>query len=250
MTLRFNPPPYWPQPPKGWIPPPGWQPPWWLPPPPPGWPLWIDDRSMDPGRALARMMVGPEYNSPARKLLRSGIITLSTFALVAAAITGGSGGFLAGDDSLSRTAPVSETSPTVTEPEPTPTPAPPPPTTTVTETVTTVTTVTAPPSPPAPSFSLPAIPSAIPSPSQSPAAAPPSPTPTATPSASPSPTGSPSASPSPTASPTNTAASDPRFDSCKEANDAGYGPYIKDLDPEFAWYPDEDGDGIACLPAL
>lgn len=39
--LRFNPPPGWPVPAKGWVPPSNWQPdPSW-PPPPPGWPLWI-----------------------------------------------------------------------------------------------------------------------------------------------------------------------------------------------------------------
>lgn len=39
--LRFNPPPGWPTPAKGWVPPPNWQPdPSW-PPPPPGWQLWI-----------------------------------------------------------------------------------------------------------------------------------------------------------------------------------------------------------------
>jgi hypothetical protein len=39
--LRFNPPPGWPVPAKGWVPPPNWQPdPSW-PPAPPGWPLWI-----------------------------------------------------------------------------------------------------------------------------------------------------------------------------------------------------------------
>jgi hypothetical protein len=38
---RFNPPPNWPAPAKGWVPPPGWQPdPSW-PPPPPGWQLWV-----------------------------------------------------------------------------------------------------------------------------------------------------------------------------------------------------------------
>ncbi|MFI5527982.1 DUF4041 domain-containing protein [Kitasatospora sp. NPDC051853] len=41
MSLRFNPPPSWPQPPAGWHPPEGWQPdPSW-PPLPPGWPLWV-----------------------------------------------------------------------------------------------------------------------------------------------------------------------------------------------------------------
>ncbi len=39
--LRFNPPPGWPVPAKGWVPPPNWQPdPSW-PPVPPGWQLWI-----------------------------------------------------------------------------------------------------------------------------------------------------------------------------------------------------------------
>lgn len=41
--MRYNPPPNWPEPPKGWSPPPDWSPdPSW-PPPPPGWKLWVDD---------------------------------------------------------------------------------------------------------------------------------------------------------------------------------------------------------------
>lgn len=42
------------------------------------------------------------------------------------------------------------------------------------------------------------------------------------------------------------AGNDPRFDTCAEANDAGYGPYYKDKDPEYDWYQDRDGDGVAC----
>lgn len=41
---------------------------------------------------------------------------------------------------------------------------------------------------------------------------------------------------------------DPRFDTCAQANAAGYGPYIKDADPEYAWYQDRDHDGIDCEP--
>lgn len=39
---------------------------------------------------------------------------------------------------------------------------------------------------------------------------------------------------------------DPRFRTCAEANAAGYGPYVKGTDPEYAWYQDRDGDGIDC----
>jgi tetratricopeptide (TPR) repeat protein len=47
LTMRFNPPPTWPQPPAGWAPPPGWNPdPSW-PPPPAGWRLWLPDDSAD-----------------------------------------------------------------------------------------------------------------------------------------------------------------------------------------------------------
>ncbi|MBT0772057.1 hypothetical protein KIH74_24150 [Kineosporia sp. J2-2] len=41
FSVRFNPPPNWPQPPAGWTPPPGWKPdPEW-PPAPPDWPFWV-----------------------------------------------------------------------------------------------------------------------------------------------------------------------------------------------------------------
>lgn len=39
---------------------------------------------------------------------------------------------------------------------------------------------------------------------------------------------------------------DPRFDWCYEANDAGYGPYYQGSDPEYDWYDDADRDGVVC----
>ena len=39
---------------------------------------------------------------------------------------------------------------------------------------------------------------------------------------------------------------DPRFDSCSDAIDAGYGPYVRGIDPEYPWYEDRDGDGRVC----
>jgi hypothetical protein len=39
---------------------------------------------------------------------------------------------------------------------------------------------------------------------------------------------------------------DPRFGTCREANAAGYGPYVRGQDPEYDWYMDRDHDGIDC----
>ncbi|MCR2814297.1 thermonuclease family protein [Microbacterium jiangjiandongii] len=39
---------------------------------------------------------------------------------------------------------------------------------------------------------------------------------------------------------------DPRFDSCREANAHGYGEYEATVDAEYDWYRDGDGDGWAC----
>lgn len=39
---------------------------------------------------------------------------------------------------------------------------------------------------------------------------------------------------------------DPRFDTCGAANAAGFGPYQRDVDPEYEWYIDRDRDGVAC----
>lgn len=39
---------------------------------------------------------------------------------------------------------------------------------------------------------------------------------------------------------------DPRFDTCTEAEAAGYGPYRRGVDEEYGWYEDRDGDGLVC----
>lgn len=64
------------------------------------------------------------------------------------------------------------------------------------------------------------------------------PTPTATTTSQPEPAPPPPPPPPPL---------DPRFANCfQEARNAGYGPYVAGVDPEYGWYPDTDGDGIAC----
>ncbi len=45
---------------------------------------------------------------------------------------------------------------------------------------------------------------------------------------------------------TRTPGTDPRFDTCREAIDHGYGPYYRGRDPEYDWYVDGDNDGIVC----
>jgi hypothetical protein len=40
-------------------------------------------------------------------------------------------------------------------------------------------------------------------------------------------------------------ATDPRFDTCKQAKAAGYGPYQRG-DAEYGWYRDADNDGEVC----
>lgn len=39
---------------------------------------------------------------------------------------------------------------------------------------------------------------------------------------------------------------DPRFGTCGEAIDNGYGPYYRGTDPEYDWYRDADSDGVVC----
>jgi hypothetical protein len=39
---------------------------------------------------------------------------------------------------------------------------------------------------------------------------------------------------------------DPRFRTCAAAKRAGYGPYRRGVDPEYAWYQDRDDDGTVC----
>jgi hypothetical protein len=41
-------------------------------------------------------------------------------------------------------------------------------------------------------------------------------------------------------------ASDPRFDTCREAKSNGYGPYYFGIDAEYDWYRDRDSDGLVC----
>jgi endonuclease YncB( thermonuclease family) len=39
---------------------------------------------------------------------------------------------------------------------------------------------------------------------------------------------------------------DPRFGTCREAIAHHYGPYVRGVDPEYAWYHDADADGRVC----
>lgn len=50
----------------------------------------------------------------------------------------------------------------------------------------------------------------------------------------------------PDPTPTSDGNLDPRFDYCYQAIAAGYGPYYKDVDPEYYWYKDGDKDGVVC----
>jgi hypothetical protein len=59
LTVRYNSPPGWPQPPAGWAPPPGWKPdPSW-PDPPAGWQLWVEDDPVDGPAAPPAAEVDP-----------------------------------------------------------------------------------------------------------------------------------------------------------------------------------------------
>ena len=50
----------------------------------------------------------------------------------------------------------------------------------------------------------------------------------------------------PAPAPSAAAGLDPRFPTCTAAKAAGYGPYVRGVDPEYAWYVDRDGDGTVC----
>jgi len=52
--------------------------------------------------------------------------------------------------------------------------------------------------------------------------------------------------PAPEEATADQAGTDPRFDTCGEALDAGYGEYVRGVDPEYDWYRDGDGDGVVC----
>jgi hypothetical protein len=45
---------------------------------------------------------------------------------------------------------------------------------------------------------------------------------------------------------TNNDGTDPRFEYCYQAKEAGYGPYYQGKDPEYDWYTDSDNDGVVC----
>lgn len=68
--------------------------------------------------------------------------------------------------------------------------------------------------------------------------------PTATPSVTSS--GKPGATSAPAGTADSHGKTDPRFDTCTEAEAKGYGPYKKGVDPEYAWYRDADKDGSVC----
>jgi hypothetical protein len=62
-------------------------------------------------------------------------------------------------------------------------------------------------------------------------------------------TGGTAPSPSPKPAPTKTqsgGSTDPDMGTCKAAKAAGYGPYVRGVDPEYGWYRDADSDGIVC----
>lgn len=46
--------------------------------------------------------------------------------------------------------------------------------------------------------------------------------------------------------PAGSGGTDPRYRTCGEANEHGYGPYRRGRDPEYGWYTDADGDGLVC----
>lgn len=53
--------------------------------------------------------------------------------------------------------------------------------------------------------------------------------------------------PTPTPTQAPQAGTHPRFSSCTEAARFGYrGPYVRGVNPEYAWYQDRDRDGLVC----
>jgi len=78
--MRFNPPPNWPAPPKGWTPPADWKPdPAWGD-PPHGWPLWVEDSV--PQQVVVQA-------GPSRAVTKSRRKTNHTFHLIASVCTCG-----------------------------------------------------------------------------------------------------------------------------------------------------------------
>lgn len=54
------------------------------------------------------------------------------------------------------------------------------------------------------------------------------------------------APPPPALAPPTATGLDPRFRTCTAATAAGYGPYVRGVDPEYSWYQDRDGGGTVC----
>jgi hypothetical protein len=52
--------------------------------------------------------------------------------------------------------------------------------------------------------------------------------------------------PAPTTQAPQQGRTDPDFGTCKAAKAAGYGPYVRGVDPEYGWYRDGDSDGTVC----
>jgi hypothetical protein len=46
--------------------------------------------------------------------------------------------------------------------------------------------------------------------------------------------------------PAGSSRTDRRYANCAQVIAAGLGPYRRGRDPEYAWYPDDDGDGWVC----
>lgn len=61
---RYNPPPSWPTPPRGWVPTPDWTPPADFPPLPEGWQLWLDD---EPDAGAAATATDDAATAPASR---------------------------------------------------------------------------------------------------------------------------------------------------------------------------------------
>lgn len=80
MTMRWNPPPNWPQPDAGWTPPPGWEPPVEWGPAPIGWPLWVEDRQQP---------IVVQAGQPFLAVSKTPYKTNHTFHLIASVLTCG-----------------------------------------------------------------------------------------------------------------------------------------------------------------
>lgn len=74
MALRYNPPPSWPAPPRGWTPTPDWTPPADFPPLPEGWELWVDDDAARPAAAADGTGTGSGTDGPTTETPQSAVV--------------------------------------------------------------------------------------------------------------------------------------------------------------------------------